>query len=156
MLTNRDYFENSEALISIEGVVIKSKGVLLYTQIPNIENKPDFKRVWEEYDMVGTDYITIDKDIVDAVERCTIILPQDVKPIELSLSKGVITMISESSYGVMNIPVKVANKDEANITVDGVYLEPFIKQVDEFAIKQKVIVGNKSNYSRLTAGIVLS
>ena len=156
LLVNRHYFENSSLLIGDSGIVVKAKGITLYTQITNIDNMPDFEKVWKEYDVGDVNYITVDNDIIDAVERCTIILPQDKKPIELTLENGVLTMLSESSYGIMNIPIKVPSKDSSSIVIDGIYLEPFIKQVSEFAIKQKVIVGNKGNYSRLTAGIIVS
>lgn len=156
LLANKQHFENSEAIVTDSGIAIKSKGITLYTQLPDTDNKPNFKDVCEKYEAEDSSYIPVDVNITDAVERCSIILTQDKKPIELALDKGVLTMLSESGYGTMNIPIKVNSKDTANLTVDATYLEPFIKQVSEFTIKQRVVVGNKGNYSRITAGIIAS
>ncbi len=154
LLSHRQHFEGCTAILNKDYLLVKSKGFNIFTHLKTPETIPKFEDVWNTYTSQETpDSIEVTDEMIDAVDRCSIILTQDKKPIELYLKDESLIFYCESSYGIMNIPVKVKTKDTAKIVVDAVYLKPFVSNVKEFVIYKDVILGHDGNFSRLTAGM---
>ena len=157
--SNKEHLLDGTLTINDNYAVAKSKGITLISHVLTNITFPDFEGVIGTYNQKSNHSLKVEvtPDIIEAVERCLLIqASSETKPIDVTISKSNIIFSSKSVYGVMNIPIKMANPSTEvfEVRFNGLFLKSLITNVESFMLsKANIGLGTGKNLIRIMAGI---